>query len=97
MGHNCKIGKGVLITGQAGFSGSVTVEDYVVMGGCAVFAPEVVVGKHAQIGGLAGVTGDVPEGAIYAGYPARPLNEFLRSVAALRKLALRNKTKIPAE
>jgi UDP-3-O-[3-hydroxymyristoyl] glucosamine N-acyltransferase len=91
MGHNCKIGKGVLITGQAGFSGSVTVGDYVVMGGCANFAPDVVVGKYAQIGGLAGVTADVPEGAKYAGYPARPLNEFLRSVAALRKLALADK------
>ena len=97
MGHNCKIGKGVLITGQAGFSGSVTVDDYVVMGGCANFAPGVVVGKHAQIGGLSGVTGDVPEGAIYAGYPARPLNEFLRSMATLRKLALKNKIKIPGE
>ena len=95
MGHNCKIGKGVLITGQSGFSGSVTVGDYVVMGGCANFAPGVVVGKHAQIGGLSGVTGDVPEGATYAGYPARPLNEFLRSVATLRKLALENKIKIP--
>ncbi len=95
VGHNCKIGRGVLITGQSGFSGSVTVGDYVVMGGCANFAPGVVVGKHAQIGGLSGVTGDVPEGATYAGYPARPLNEFLRSVATLRKLALENKIKIP--
>ena len=91
MAHNCKIGKGVLITGQAGFSGSVTVEDYVVMGGGANFAPDIVIGKGAQIGGVSGVTGDVPEGAIYAGYPARPLNEFLRSVATLRKLALKNK------
>ena len=97
MGHNCKIGKGVLITGQAGFSGSVTVDDYVVMGGCANFAPDIVIGKRAQIGGVSGVTGDVPEGAIYAGYPARPLNEFLRSMATLRKLALKNKIKIPGE
>ncbi|OGX24164.1 MAG: hypothetical protein A2787_06395 [Omnitrophica WOR_2 bacterium RIFCSPHIGHO2_01_FULL_48_9] len=97
MGHNCKIGKGVLITGQAGFSGSVTLGDYVAMGGCANFAPEIVVGNYAQIGGVSGVTGDVPEGAKYAGYPARPLNEFLRSVATLRKLALENKTKIPVE
>ena len=91
MGHNCKVGKGVLITGQAGFSGSVTLGDYVAMGGCANFAPGVVVGNYAQIGGLAGVTGDVPEGAKYAGHPARPLHEFLRSVATLRKLALAKK------
>ncbi len=97
MAHNCKIGKGVLITGQAGFSGSVTLEDYVVMGGGALFAPEVVVGKNAQIGGASGVTSDVPEGATYAGYPARPLNEFLRSIATLRKLALKDKTKVPVE
>ncbi len=93
MGHNCKIGKGVLITGQAGFSGSVTLGDYVAMGGCANFAPDIVVGSRAQIGGVSGVTGDVPEGATYAGYPARPVNEFLRSVATLRKLALKGKGK----
>ncbi len=97
MGHNCKIGKGVLITGQAGFSGSVTLGDYVAMGGGANFAPEVVVGRFAQIGGVSGVTGDVPEGAKYAGYPARPLNEFLRSVAVLRRLALKDKASEKSE
>lgn len=93
LAHNCKIGKGVLITGQAGFSGSVTLGDYVAMGGCAQFAPGVVVGKYAQIGGIAGVTGDVPEGAIYAGHPARPLKEWLRATATLRKISSRSKDK----
>lgn len=90
IAHNCKIGKGVLITGQAGFSGSVTLGDYVAMGGCAVFAPEVVVGKYAQIGGMSAVTSDVPEKEVYAGHPARPLKEWLKSVATLRRLALKS-------
>jgi UDP-3-O-[3-hydroxymyristoyl] glucosamine N-acyltransferase len=91
LSHNCKIGKGVLITGQAGFGGSVTLGDYVAMGGCAVFAPEVVVGKYAQIGGMSAVTSDVPEREIYAGHPARPLKEWLKSIATLRRLALKSK------
>ena len=76
-------------TGQAGFSGSVTLGDYVVMGGCAQFAPGVVVGNYAQIGGIAGVTSNVPEKAVFAGYPARPLNEWLKSIATLRRLSLK--------
>lgn len=91
LAHNCKIGKGVLITGQAGFSGSVTVGDYVSMGGCAQFAPGVVIGNYAQIGGLAGVTSDVPEKTIYAGHPARPLKEWLKAVAVLRRISQKTK------
>ena len=91
LAHNCKIGKGVLITGQAGFSGSVTLGDYVAMGGCAQFAPNVVIGSYAQIGGIAGVTGNVPEKAIYAGHPARPINEWLKATATLRRLSSKKK------
>jgi len=93
LAHNCKIGKGVLITGQAGFSGSVTLGDYVAMGGCAQFAPGVVVGKYAQIGGIAGVTSDVPEKAIFAGHPARPIKEWLKSLATLRRMSLKSTDK----
>lgn len=97
LGHNAKIGKGVLITGGAGFAGSVTLGDYVAMAGCANFGPEVVVGSYAQIGGVSGVVCDVPAGAKYGGYPARPLNEFLRGVAVVRKLALGKKGSLPVE
>ncbi len=91
IAHNCKIGKGVLITGQAGFSGSVTLGDYVSMGGCAQFAPGIVVGDYAQIGGMAGVTNDIPAKTVYAGHPARPIKEWLKSLATLRRFSLKPK------
>jgi UDP-3-O-[3-hydroxymyristoyl] glucosamine N-acyltransferase len=70
----------------------VTLGDYVAMGGCANFAPGVVVGNYAQIGGMAGVTSDVPEKGIYGGHPARPLQEWLRTVAVVRKLSLKGRS-----
>ena len=36
-------------------------------------------------------TGNVPEKAVYGGYPARPLKEFLKSSATLRRLSLGKK------
>jgi UDP-3-O-[3-hydroxymyristoyl] glucosamine N-acyltransferase len=89
IGHNCQIGENVIIAAQAGFSGSITIEDNVVIGG------QVGVGEHARIqegvmlGGQAGV---LPKkvlrgkGVAFWGTPAKPLREYLRSLAALAKL-----------
>lgn len=95
IAHNCLLGKGVILCAQVSIAGSVVVGDYVVMGGVASVAPDVEIGNYAQIGGLAGVTGNVPEKATYCGHPARPLQEWLRSQAFLRKLSLKDRnTKI---
>jgi UDP-3-O-[3-hydroxymyristoyl] glucosamine N-acyltransferase len=44
------------------------------------------VGKGARIAAQAGVIGDVPDGATYSGYPARPHREALRASASLFRL-----------
>jgi len=92
IGHNCQIGENVIIAAQAGFSGSITIEDNVVIGG------QVGVGEHARIqegvllGGQAGV---LPKkvlrgkGVAFWGTPAKPLREYLKSLAALAKLGNR--------
>ena len=89
IGHNCDIGRNVVIAAQAGFSGSITIEDNVIIGG------QVGMGEHARIkegvllGGQAGVLpGKVVrgKGIAFWGTPARPLREYLRSLAALAKL-----------
>ena len=89
IGHNCQLGKGVIVCGQTGFSGSVEFGDYSVAGGRAAFAPDVRVGKRCQVAGLAGVTCNRPDGSIVAGHPARPLKEWLRSEAKMRSLIKR--------
>lgn len=94
IAHNCRLGKGVIICGQSGLAGSVTLEDNVVLGGAVNVAPNVKIGKGAQIAGMSGVTGHVPEKAIYGGHPARPLNEWLRSSAFLRKASLKRNGKL---
>jgi UDP-3-O-[3-hydroxymyristoyl] glucosamine N-acyltransferase len=93
IGHNCQIGENVIIAAQAGFSGSILIEDNVVIGG------QVGVGEHARIqqgvllGGQAGV---LPKkvlrgkGVAFWGTPAKPLREYLRSLAALAKLGKRD-------
>ena len=92
IGHNCMIGENVVIAAQAGFSGSITIESNVVIGG------QVGVGEHACIqegvllGGQAGV---LPKkvlrgkGVAFWGTPAKPLREYLRSLAALARLGKR--------
>lgn len=89
IGHNCQIGENVIIAAQVGFSGSVVVEDNAVIGG------QVGVGEHARIqegvllGGQAGV---LPKkvlrgkGVAFWGTPAKPLREYLKSLATLARL-----------
>lgn len=92
IGHNCHFGEDVIIAAQAGFSGSITIENNVVIGG------QVGVGEHARIqegvllGGQAGV---LPKkvlrgkGIAFWGTPAKPLREYLRSLASLARLGKR--------
>ncbi len=92
IGHNCQIGRHVVMSGQAGLSGSVIVEDYAVIAGKAGVANFVRIGAGAQVGAKAGVMADVPAGARMLGMPARDARQFMKEVAVLKRLA-KNKTK----
>jgi UDP-3-O-[3-hydroxymyristoyl] glucosamine N-acyltransferase len=89
IAHNCKIGKGCILCGQVGLAGSVTFEDYVVVGGKAAIGPDAHIGMGSQIGGMAGVMeGAVwPSGSRIAGFPARDLKEWLRGLALTKKMS----------
>jgi UDP-3-O-[3-hydroxymyristoyl] glucosamine N-acyltransferase len=86
IGHNVRIGRLCLIMAQVGISGSTRIEDGAIVAGQAGVGGHLTIGKGARIGGQAGVFGDVPAGATWSGYPARPHREALRAQAALLKL-----------
>jgi UDP-3-O-[3-hydroxymyristoyl] glucosamine N-acyltransferase len=89
IGHNVSIGRHCIIVAQSGISGSVTLEDWVVLGGQTGIADHLTIGEGAQIGASSGLMHDVPAGAKWVGAPAKPAREFFREVAALRRLAER--------
>lgn len=89
IAHNSHIKNGVVICGQAGVAGSASLGEFTVVGGGARIAPDCHVGKACQVGGAAGVTTSLEDGAVVAGFPARPIKEWLRGLAAVRKLALK--------
>ena len=94
IGHNCQFGEDVIIAAQAGFSGSITIENQVVIGG------QVGVGEHARIQEgvlLGGQSGVLPKkilrgkGTAFWGTPAKPLHEYLKSLATLARLGKKDK------
>ncbi|MGB1088975.1 MAG: UDP-3-O-(3-hydroxymyristoyl)glucosamine N-acyltransferase, partial [Alphaproteobacteria bacterium] len=88
-----KIGRHCVLSGQCGIAGSVTIEDYAVLGGGAGIADHTKIGAGAQIAGRAAVMRDVPPGDRQAGYPAMPAREYFRQLAVLKKLGQSGKRK----
>lgn len=89
IGHNCRVGRGVIICGQSGLSGSAVVGDFTVIGGKAGVGPGVQIGMACQVAGSAMVTGNLADKSVVAGHPARPLREWMKGVAYVRKESLK--------
>ena len=86
IAHNCRIGRHNLICAQVGIAGSTTTGDYVVMGGQAGIRDHVHIGSRARLSAMAGITNDVPDGAVLMGIPATPEREQKIKQAAWAKL-----------
>jgi UDP-3-O-[3-hydroxymyristoyl] glucosamine N-acyltransferase len=88
IGHNCVIGRNVIIAAQTGISGSSVVEDGAILGGQVGIGEHATVGAGVILGGGAGVlTGKKMHGPgeVFWGRPARPLKEYLRDLARLKR------------
>ena len=87
IAHNVRIGARCIIMAQVGISGSTIIEDDCVIAGQAGLAGHFTVGRGARVAAQSGVDQDVPSGTTVFGYPARERREYLRTLAALNRLA----------
>ena len=86
IGHNCSIGRHCFIVSQTGISGSVEVGDYAMLGGQVGIADHLSIGSGAKLAARSGVISDIPAGAQWGGFPARPFREWLKAEAILGKM-----------
>jgi UDP-3-O-[3-hydroxymyristoyl] glucosamine N-acyltransferase len=81
------VGRHCVLVSQTGIAGSTVLEDFVALGGQAGIAGHLRIGTGAQIAGASSVKDDVPPGARFVGTPAKPIRDWMREQAALRRVA----------
>lgn len=91
IGHNCRIGRHVVIAAQTGLAGGVSIGDYAVVGGQVGVGDKARIESKAVVGSGAGILTSkiVRAGEPVWGTPARPLRQYLEQLATLSRLSKR--------
>ena len=86
VAHNVKIGRNCVIVAGVAIGGSATIGDGATIAGQAGVRDHTKVGNGARLAARTGAMQDVGPGETVAGFPARPITEHLKSMAALNRL-----------
>lgn len=85
IGHNVVIGNHCIVTAQCMIGGSACIGDYVWLAPCVCIRDGGIhIGSHAFVGMAAVVTKDIAENSRMMGFPARPIEEYQKLLAAWR-------------
>jgi len=84
VAHNVRLGRSCVLAAQVGITGSVEIEDFVMVGGQAGINKPVR--RGALVAARAGVAREVPAGQAVAGAPAIEIKKWRRCVAAYERL-----------
>lgn len=86
IGHSCTIDEDALICAQTGLAGSSVIGKRVILAGQVGIAGHLKVGDDAVVTAKSATSHDVENGKIISGVPAFDNREWLRSIAAFRRL-----------
>ncbi len=86
VGHASKVGEDTLLCSQVGLAGSTEVGNRCILAGQVGAAGHLRIGDGAVLTAQSGVPNDVPDGAVYSGYPAIENKQWLKCAAAYNRL-----------
>ncbi|MGB7437358.1 MAG: UDP-3-O-(3-hydroxymyristoyl)glucosamine N-acyltransferase [Candidatus Acidiferrum sp.] len=86
VGHASQVGANSMLCGQVGLAGSTRIGESCILAGQVGTAGHLSVGDGTVITAQSGVPNDVPARALYSGYPAVENREWLKMMAALKRL-----------
>jgi UDP-N-acetylglucosamine acyltransferase len=69
IGHDCKLGNGIVLSNLVQIAGHVEIEDNVIVSACSAVHQFVRIGRNAFVGGMTGIGTDVVPYSIYEGRP----------------------------
>lgn len=86
VAHNVHVGQGAYIIANAMIGGSTSIAENVWIAPSASLINKISITKNSVIGMSAVVTKDVVEEGTYAGFPARPLEQFISIQKKMKEL-----------
>lgn len=86
IGHSCTVGEDTLLCAQVGLAGSSHIGNRVILAGQAGVAGHNTIGDDVVLTAKSATSHDVPPGKMISGIPAFDNRDWLRSIAAFRRL-----------
>ncbi|MEG6585083.1 UDP-3-O-(3-hydroxymyristoyl)glucosamine N-acyltransferase [Dendrosporobacter sp. 1207_IL3150] len=86
LAHNVVMGENCLLVAFTGIAGSVKAGNNVTFAGQSGSVGHITIGDNCVFAARSAPIGDVPAGSFYAGFPAKPHKEWLRTEASVNKL-----------
>lgn len=86
IGHDTRLGSSVVMAGQSGLAGFVSIGDGVTLGGHVGVVPHVIIEEGARISAKSLVHCDIKRYQIWSGNPSLPHGVYLRVYGYLKRM-----------